>query len=165
MQEIKTMITSIFPNEKAKIIYSKLINYCFINDSGVLFALQKNITYLKSTDIANKLMTYVTSLLEESFKGLTEDERERITDKYDRYSTIFNNVTVRSYMPQLETGLRKNDIIFDKYFDKIHFNNGYYDLSTKTLKSRIRHVDCVTAYIKYDYKPSTVKQREKVIIC
>jgi hypothetical protein len=24
--------------------------YCFINDSGVLFALQKNITYLKSTD-------------------------------------------------------------------------------------------------------------------
>jgi hypothetical protein len=98
--------------------------------------------------------------IEESFtKELTENEKEK-TDKYERYSSIFNNVTVRSYMPQLETRLRKNDIIFDK----INFNNGFYDLTTKTLKPRIRRVDYVTAYIKSDYKPSTTKQRKKVMI-
>ena len=49
--EIKIMITSIFPNEKSEIIHNKLINYCFISDKGILYALQKNITYLKISDI------------------------------------------------------------------------------------------------------------------
>jgi len=158
------MITSIFPNEKSKLIHNKLSNYCFINDKGILYALQKNITYLKITDIENKLITFVTLLLEESFKGLSEDDRERITDKFEKtYSIIFKNSHVRDYMPQLQTILRKDDIVFDKYFDKIHFNNGYVDLSTLKFMKRVKHTYYITAYIKYDYKPSTTEQRNKVM--
>jgi hypothetical protein len=68
-------------------------------------------------------MTYVTSLLKELCKGglMTDNEKERKKDKYDKlYASIFNNVKVKGYMPQLETtGLRKNDIIFDKYYNHI----------------------------------------------
>jgi hypothetical protein len=37
-------------------------------------------------------------------------------------------------------------------------------LAVMTLKPSVRHVDYVTAYIKYDYKQSTIKQRKKVMI-
>ena len=164
MQEIKIMISSIFPNDKADIVCTKLRNYCFIDDQGTLFALQKNITYIKTKDIDNKLISNISLLLEKSFKLLSEDDRERITDKYEKtYSKIFQNSHIREYMPQVHTKLIIENVEFDKYFDKIHFNNGYYDLKEGKFKQRVIHQDYVTAYIKYDYKASTKQQRDKVL--
>lgn len=160
MGEIRLLITSDFPNEQAKIITSKLINYCFIHSDRNIYALQPNITYSKTDHIDDKLITYTTSLIEQSYKNLTDDEKERITDKFPKeYKKIFQNVSVSKYMPQLKTDLLKSNIVFDTYLDVIHFNNGYYDLTTKQFNKRVKHLHYITHYIQHDYIPSTLPQK------
>lgn len=164
-EEINTMITSDFPNERAKIIASKLINYCFIYNDGNIYALQSNITYIKTDKIEDKLITHTTLLIEESYKALSKENIELIMLRHKTiYRNIFKNSEVSKYLPQLRTKLIVDNVIFDKYLDIIHFNNGYYNLETQEFKPRIKHIHYITEYIKHDYVPSTQSQRNALLL-
>ena len=47
LAEIRRLIKSDFPNEKAELVVKKLINYCFIHKDQNLYILQKNVSYKK----------------------------------------------------------------------------------------------------------------------
>ena len=164
--EIEIIITSIFPNEKAQIIATKLELSSFIHNNE-LYMLQENLTYTRESQIKQYLVTSVTNLLELSFKSLSKQDQEIIKLKYnnknDSYAKIFQNSNVNMYIDELYTKLNKSDIILDTTIGEIHFNNGYIDL--KDLKFKLRNIDkhFITKYIKYDYKQSTTTEQGEIL--
>ena len=164
--EIEILITSIFPNEKAQIIATKLEICSFIHNNE-LYMLQKNLTYTREPQIKQYLVTSVTNLLELSFKNLSKQDQEIIKLKYnnknDSYVKIFQNSNVNMYIDELYTKLNKSNIILDTTIGEIHFNNGYIDL--KDLKFKLRNIDkhFITEYIKYDYYPSTTTEQGEIL--
>ena len=150
-KEIRSIIESIFPNEIANIVKSKLTKYCFIKNREI-YVIQPNISYSSSTDIEDILLKYTTLLLEVSYKKLSEDDSERIRDKFPKvWSSIFQNTSVIKYMPQLISALRDDKIVLDGYFDEIHFNNGYLNLKTMEFKQRKINKHYITNFIRRDY--------------
>ncbi len=163
-KEIKSMIDCIFPNELANIMKIKLSKYCFITSCKDIYTLQKNISYNKSTNVDDTLVTYATLMLEQSYKNLSEDDSERIRDKYPKsWQSIFQNTSIKKYLPQLIANLSSDEIELDSYFDEIHFNNGVKNLVTKEFKKREINKHFITKFVRRDYVPSTKKQREKIM--
>jgi phage/plasmid-associated DNA primase len=157
---LETLITTQFPNEKAKLISSKLLNYLFIQNS-TLYILQKNRTYKAITGDADKhLMTMTTKLIELSIKSLSKDNQDLLRLRHEkRFKIINDNKDVKTYYDQLFIYLNPVDEVkFDITPIELHFNNGYIDLSTGELKQRHKK-HRITKYIRRDYEPSTKPQR------
>jgi hypothetical protein len=162
-EEIETMIRSIFPNEKAAVITKKLLSIMFINKKdNKMYMLQPNITYESFDKIDDKLIKYVTLLLELSFKDLPSEGRDLIKERYAKsYAKIFQNADVDKYITQLKTDLIK-EVTFDDYKDEVHFRNGVFDLKTCTLRKRDVKTHFITKTISYDYSPSNLESRNKI---
>ena len=157
---LETLITTQFPNEKAKLISSKLLNYLFIQNS-TLYILQKNRTFKAIIGDADKhLMTMTTMLIELSIKSLSDKNQELLRLKYEkRFKIINDNRDVKTYYDQLYIYLNPVDEVkFDITPIELHFNNGYIDLTTGELKQRNKK-HRITKYIKRDYEPSSKSQR------
>ena len=162
-QEIETLITSLGPNPKAKVICVKIESQCFIKNDA-MYTLQPNITYkVKTSNYENELLTIVTQLIEDSFNALNENEKQQLkADHSKTYQTIFKNASVKLYQPQLYTMLTRNDVIFDTTPAEIHFENGYMDMRTSEFKKRNPKTHFIMHYIARDYVQSTHQQRKKV---
>lgn len=162
-EEIKSLITSDYSHDKSQLICSKLKKYCFVfNDE--LYELQSNISYKQSPNLKLSIFNKVSLLIQLSHKQLSDVEKDSIELKYGKVvKTIFKNSDIETYYPQLLNGLTKNDVIFNITIGELHFNNGYMDVATKTFKQRdiSRHV--ITKYIQRDYKPSSPKQRQRLL--
>jgi len=159
-KNLETLITTEFPNEKAKLISSKLLNYIFIQNS-TLYIIQENKTFKAIVGDADKhLMTLTTKLIELSIKNLSKDNQDLLRLRHDkRYKIINDNRDVKTYYDQLYIYLNPVDEVkFDITPIELHFNNGYIDLSTGELKERNKK-HRITKYIKRDYEPSTKSQR------
>lgn len=160
LNEIEQMIDSPFPNLKAGILSDKLKSYCTIVDKR-LYILQKNITYKVVDEVYEKLITLVSCLLEESFKGLSTEHQRLIKSEHAKtYRSIFANSDIKKYYEQLKVALQNDDIQFDVTINEIHFNNGYYNLKDGKFQSRDVNKHYITHYIKRDYKSSTKDERK-----
>ena len=161
LKEIKKLIFSNFPNEKADIIALHLKDKCFINNNK-LYTLTPYISYdvTLGAKIENKLLNSVTKLMQQSYDKLEDLEKTEISS-IKKWSQAFNNSDVRTYFAQLQEAITV-DKTLDDYFDEIHFKNGVYDLAKGTFKPRKVGKHYITYYITYDYVKPSKKQIDRV---
>ena len=167
-KEFEILITSDFPNKKASVIASALIdNYVIVpqDKSFDTYVLQPNLTYI-STSIDTKayLIPTITQLLETSFENLSIAERSEIKEKYSKiYSSVFGESSVNKYYKEIVTKLIREDVEWDKTLCQMHFNNGYMDLNDLKFKQRQVGEHYITHVIKRDYSPSTKEQQACIL--
>lgn len=185
-QDLKDLILSFNPVEQAKLI-CKYIGYnIIVHANGSIYELKENTIYesLKG-NIDEDLLVKVSQYLTNSYNGLSKDDRRLLSylnttvEELEEYSkdekealrkknnlkisSIFLNSSIKRYIPQLKTNLRKDNIEFDKYKQKLHYKNGYKCLKTLEFKPRINGSDFITKFINRDYKQSTEKQRNEIM--
>jgi phage/plasmid-associated DNA primase len=161
--QLSSLIDSNYTVIKASNIATKLKKYIFIDEADKkLCVLQKNITYLKFLYAESKLLTYVSSYIQESYQSLSPKDKNKMNDK-TKYHVIFSNANIKTYLPQLTEKIGINNIEFDKYTNKIHFNNGYINLEKLIFYKRTIGRDYITDYIKYDYKKSTEEEQNQLM--
>jgi hypothetical protein len=154
INEIKQLIFSNFPNEKADIVSKHLEHKCFMNNDK-LYTLTPNISYevTTGTKVENKLLNTVTKLLQQSYDKLDDLGKTEISN-IKKWATVFNNRDVKTYYPQLQQTIMKDQTV-DDYYDEIHFANGVYYLDRAEFKPRKIGKHFITYYIDYDYvRPS-----------
>ena len=159
--EIRSLITSIFPNIKADIVASKLKNHYLINKKE-LYILNNDLIYRSAgKDIQAQILVETTKLLQQSFMKLSKEETDDIVTNHNKsYQQIFKNSNVETYLPQLLVSL-KSEIKFDTGFD-VNFKNGYMDFTDLTFKKRVIGVHFITNCINRDYIKSSSKERKHV---
>jgi len=164
LENIQTLITSMFPNEKASLLSNILKDYCLINN-GSLYELNPNMTYrIIRSEIKMKLLKIATLLIQESYNNIENTAKKLLNLEFPKQlPAIFSNSNIEKYYPQLFSELENNDIKFDDYICEIHFNNGYIDLNTLEFKERILHKNYVTEVIKRDYVKSTKKDQTEIL--
>ena len=166
LTELETLAYSLFPTEKGRVIGNKLINHLLINKGRAYLYKNKNVSYEKmdKTTTENLVIVATTTLLEESFKKLNREERDKIKDK--EIKTIFKNSTITTYMPQIMNMITNNKVDFlSSQVDEMHFKNGFYDFQDDKFYKRSRgedYIECQT-YINRKYRPSTKEERKKVL--
>jgi phage/plasmid-associated DNA primase len=166
-EDLEILITNVVPNNRAKVVSSKLNNVCFINNKR-LYVMQKNITFRYTESIESYLITFCTQLISESFANLPNESKELMSLKYNKkalkYSDMFKNSHVKSYKEQLISMLEIHGNMekFDYTPREIHFNNGYIDLNDLTLKQRVKGQHFITKYINYEYVQSTDENKNKI---
>ncbi len=163
--EIETLIISVKPNEKAKMISNKLLNYFIINNGTFYRFDDVSILYLKENNDNDYILTFITLFIEKSFDNLSNDKKEILQLKYKKsYDKIFLNSDVNKYLPQLITYLTNNKIDFsDPQTNKIHFKNGYYDFKLGKFEKRIMGKDYINIFIDRDYFVSEKSDIETIM--
>ena len=160
LQNLKSMIRAISPIEQSKIISGFLNNKVIINN-GNCYIINENNVYDIKTKYENIILSIVSKLIFDSYNNLSGDYKKDLEELRD-YKQIFNNVNIHKYLPQLLNELESDKILFDVYFSEIHFKNGYIDLQTNKFEERKIGKHYITTCISYDYKPSTVENRNKI---
>ena len=155
VKDFKIMIHSNFPNERADIIAKYMKNKQFIK-SGQLYSITENLHYDATRSYDGKLLNATSILLQKSFKSLDDADQADVRS-IKRFSDIFNNSHIKTYLPQLIETISDDNIVLDKYFDEIHFINGLFNLATGKFSKRILGKHYITQYIQYEYdKPTPV---------
>ena len=163
-QEIETIITSVKPTEKGKIITNKLLNYILLNNNEFYKFDICNVLYNKEDFDEDNMLTIISSFIDESYTNLTTAEQQEIQNKHKKYFTIFSNSSIKSYYPQIKTYLTNKDVNFsDPHLNQIHFINGYYDFKTGTFTKRVKGKDYINVHIKREYKESSEKDIDRVL--
>lgn len=151
--EIENLIISVRPNEKAKIISNKMLNYLLINNGNFYrFDIDK-ILYIKENNNDDYVITLITLFIDKSYEQLQQKDQEIIQLKYKKsFDKIFLNSDVNKYLPQLMTYLTNNKINFkDPHLYQIHFQNGYFNFKTGKFEKRINGIDFINVHISRDY--------------
>jgi len=152
-EEIEHLIISVRPNEKAKIISSKLLNYLLINNGGFYRFDIERVLYIKEANNDDYVLTLITLFIDKSYENLSQKDQEIIQLKYKKtYDKIFLNSDVNKYLPQLMTYLTNNKINFsDPHLYQLHFQNGFYNFKTGKFESRVIGKDFINVHISRDY--------------
>lgn len=169
--ELESLITTPFPTEKADIIKNKMKYYILIieneNQKEKLYYRfdLDNVLYHKEVYDENKIITSISLLLEQSFKNLSDIEKELLMNKYAKqYRSIFKNSFVSSCLPQVRVFLTNYDIQFNKpHLNEIHFKNGYYDLKTNEFKLREVNKHYISHFIDREYKETSDEMKQLVL--
>jgi hypothetical protein len=163
--EVEQLIISPFPNEKAKIIASKLLNYLLIHNDEFYRYDYDNILYIKENNNDNYVLTIITSFIQESYGKLERIAQENLQFKYKKsFDKIFSNADVGKYLPQLITHLTNNKIDFsDPQIMQIHFKNGYYDFESGTFKKRVHAKHFINIFINRNYAEPLKEEKENML--
>jgi|LakMenE01Jun11ns_1017448.scaffolds.fasta_scaffold9920123_1 hypothetical protein len=165
--ELDEILTSDFPNDKANIIAKALENFIvlFDGDKGDLLYIrnERNI-YEPNIYKDDTLFTMVTKIIENTFKNLNDKQKNKVT-KIKSYEKVFKNPNVKDYLPQLKTAIKKysKNIVFDSYFNEIHFNNGYLDLSDLKFKQRQSNKHYISKCIDRDFEEVTEADKKEIL--
>ena len=163
--EIEKLIISVRPNEKAKIISTKLLNYLLINNGNFYrFDIDK-VLYIKEDNNDDYVLTLITLFIDKSYENLAQKDQEIIQLKYKKtFDKIFLNSDVNKYLPQLMTYLTNNKIDFtDPHLCQIHFQNGYFNFKSGKFEKRIIGKDFINVHISRDYEMPTQEDINKVL--
>jgi hypothetical protein len=148
--DFKNLIRALSPNDKSKIIAKHLINKVVFHKDNCYFLKLSNLTYEKIHKYEDKLLPIITGLLNDSFKALSDSDRQDIMELKE-YRKIFENSAVKTYMPQLKADLTNESLQFDMYTHEVHFNNGYFDIKKNEFCKRKQGKHFITFCTSYDY--------------
>jgi len=158
VKEFKIMIHSNFPNEKADII-AKYMKHKYFIKSEEIYCISDHISYNRgSKNYTNKLLNATSKLLQKSFKSLDDVDQGDVSSN-KKFANIFNNINIKTYLPQLTESITDDSIELDNYLDEIHFVNGVYDLKSENFSKREIGKHYITNYIKYAYAETTAASR------
>jgi len=161
-KQLKSLIYSKSPIDKANVMQSVLKDRVIINNK-VLYILNSNLVYVnQTTSYENELITLISETLNDSYKKLCKEEYEELEAIKNR-SDILQIRHIRNYFPQIISKLTNNDIVFDYYFDEIHFINGYYSLRSNKFYPRREGKHYITLCIEYPYEKPEEKEKQKVL--
>ena len=123
-EDIDIIATSQFPNDKAGVIVKGLSKYCFIS-KDTLYIVESNITYATITSLKTmkaKLITMITSYLQKSYQGLSDDKQQMLKYKNaKKNSKMFENASGGTYYDQIITMLKKLHCVNRK--EKVFYSN------------------------------------------
>lgn len=114
LNEIKQLIFSNFPNEKADIIAKHLDLKCFLCNEK-LDTLTPTISYevtSGSAKIESKLLNTVTALLQQSYNKLDDLSKTEVSN-IKKWAVVFSNSDVKTYSPQLCQAIMKEHVMDD----------------------------------------------------
>lgn len=115
IKDFRMLISTEYPNEKAKIIADYFKDYIIISNEYI-YLLQDDMIYLSfHTNIDKIIITKTTNLIEQSFKSFSDDDLYAIEKEYPNYKSIFQNKSVKAYYEQLYIYLQDNTITFTNY--------------------------------------------------
>ena len=165
-EEIEALVISPYPNDKAIIITSKLLNYFIINHEEYYRYDIENVLYIKEDNNKDYIITIITRFIEISFKSLPKVMQENLQLKYKKtLDKIFSNADIGKYISQLSTYITNNKIDFsDPQLLEIHFNNGYYCFKTGTFKKRVHGTHFINVFIHRDYVVPTEEEKIQVMV-
>jgi phage/plasmid-associated DNA primase len=158
IKDFKIMIHSNFPNERADIIAKHMKDKYFIK-SDHLYSITEKLHYEVNKSYDGKLLNATSILLQKSFKNLDNADQEDVRS-IKRFSDIFNNSHIKTYLPQLIETITDENIQLDNYLDDIHFINGLYNLATGKFSKRKLGKHYITDFIQYEYvkpTPASIK--------
>jgi hypothetical protein len=164
--DIELLIISCMPNEKAKLISSKLLNYLLINNGMFYRFDDQSILYIKENNDNDYIITLITLFIEQSFKHLSNEQKELLQLKFKKsYDKIFTNSDVNKYLPQLLSYLTNNKINFsDPHLTEIHFINGFFNYKTGSFEKRVIGKHFINVYINRDYSISDKVDIDRVMV-
>ena len=82
LKNLETLLTSMFPNEKASVISAILKDHCIISN-GILYEVTSNITYkVTKSEIKMKLYKMATLLIQESYNQLDQQTKKLLNLEY-----------------------------------------------------------------------------------
>ena len=178
-EDIKTLITTEYPEDRAKILYKSLVNHVIFahkmedrkskDIQCALYIFDKERVLYKTVtenpkEIEKQLIKFTTKIIALSLKNITKKQKKKLEKKYKKYTRIAQNNFINGYMIQLEDLLSNEDIIFsDPNLNEIHFLNGYYDFRTGTFQKRTYGKHFIVNYLDRDYIPSS-KETKKYIL-
>jgi len=148
------------PAKRVEILASYLKDKMFTYESNFYILDSQTITYSKN-ELYNctpekAILSYCSNLLQQSFSKLSVPNQNELFDAFPllfKNGRIFKNTYCSSLVTDLLFALDKTGQIDFKnpYKYEIHFNNGYFDLRTMELKSRVLGQHYVTKFIKRNY--------------
>jgi phage/plasmid-associated DNA primase len=162
LKTIDLFLVNTSPFDRAELLKPFFKYVCFIKND-VLYIQMKNKTYESDKAIERNLLTIISKLFTKSVKNLSADDRLELQKVHkDKVYTIQNNVSIKSFLPQLITMLTNNDIVLDTTIGEIHFENGYINTNTGEFHERTEN-HFITKYISRDYVKSNQEDREKMM--
>jgi phage/plasmid-associated DNA primase len=164
--EIEKMITDTETYNKAVLISSKIKDVLFTYKD---FTFRFNKDAIAYDSIENKnddyLITLISFLLSKSKEKLSSDNRHILESRYPKVFPCLADISrIKQYIPIVRTLLNETEYKFsDCQFNKIHFKNGYYDMTNGQFFKRIKNKDFVNFYIPRNYKKATQSSIDKVM--
>lgn len=164
-EDVEKLIVSCRPNEKTKIVSSKLLNYLLMYNGKYYSYDVDNVLYNEENNDANYVISIITLFIDKSYENLKQQEKEILNLKYKKsIDKIFSNSDVNKYMPQLQTYLTNNKAGFNdpqKY--EVHFLNGYHDFRTHTFLKREKGKHYINAYVNRKLTPKNKNKMQEVL--
>ncbi len=162
--ELERLIILPFPDEKAEIVSSKLLNYFLIHKDVYYRYDMNNVLYIKEDNNADYILKMITSFIGTSYKKLTERQQKDLRTRHDNCFKIFSNASINTYLPQLKTDLTNNKIDFsDPQIMQIHFKNGYYDFETNKFTKRVHGKHFINIFIDRNYEEPSKEDKENIL--
>ena len=98
LQNLKTMIRAISPNEKSDIISKHLKNKIIIYKDDCYF-INEDMVYEIEKNSENIILSMISELINESYKKLNDNEKQDLKE-LKNYTKIFENNCTRGFLPQ-----------------------------------------------------------------
>jgi len=163
--DMEKLIVSCRPNEKAKIVSNKLLNYLLMYNGKYFSYDVDNVLYNEENNDTNYVISVITLFIETSYISLSNEQKEILQLKYKKsIDKIFTNSDVNKYYPQLATYLTNNTAGFNdpqKY--EVHFLNGYHDFKTNKFLKRVKGKHYVNAYVNRILTPKNKNKFKEVL--
>jgi hypothetical protein len=159
----EVLITSMFPDDKAD-VFAKLLQHIIIIKGDLMYSLKDSNIYVCEVFDSDKFLSIITEVLRKSFNSLSDNEKTTLQN-HRKVKCIFENSSVKKYLPQLKVRLTMNSISFDTYFNEIHFLNGYMSLKTMEFKQREFGKHFITKTIQRQYKEPSANDKKIIEDC
>jgi hypothetical protein len=162
LTQLKKIVLAKSPMDRAELIKTFLHDKLIIKND-MLYMLNSSVVYIpKVGKYENKILTFVSNLLNISYKKLHKDDSTELESIKD-WCDILKNPHIRQYLPQLIEEITNDDIKFNDYLDEIHFKNGYYDLCGGKFLNRKIGKHYITNCISYGYVDPTENDKQFII--
>lgn len=171
-EELKQIVFSADTNERSAIIAKKLIKYCFICERK-LFILDVAKVVYRELDLhghTDVLESFITGFINTSMNAILEEERVALSDDAGKNTMNYlrGNGFLKNNKSQITSDLKLFGTLselFGPELKKIHFENGYLDLSTLEFKQRELGVDIIrhSVVIQRKYEPANDFHKEDLL--
>jgi hypothetical protein len=156
--DLEVLLSSTEPTERAKVVLPTIQKMYFKFDNITYKFNKEIIAYneVKSLNDSN-LKAIISELITQSKYNLDAKQKATFEKIYKKeYPKLSELTTISKYSECVMVELEKDTYKFaDPQFNKIHFRNGYFDLTTGEFRNRVINVDYINFYINRDYhKPS-----------
>jgi predicted Holliday junction resolvase-like endonuclease len=159
-ENLKILSSSNQCSEKAKIIV-EILSKDYLRNKDDLYKIdQENLTLelIDKSRSENVIIKHIQDMFYSADQKLTQDQKTILkTKEYFAYNKLSSVINIRGIIQNIDELLFQP--IDEDNLNKIHFKNGYLEISSTNSKLTKR-TKCVKDFINREYKKSTKKDRD-----